>query len=278
LVEEVVTDRSQPITLDAFYPTLKHFLTVRQDKNILNIVRKAREKPDFMLRVLFSQTPIPFTIHDPTIAYLAAHGVIQNVNGNVEIPIPLYAKCLITAFRPVINGEVKDYTVGLDPFNEYLAGDRLNLHALIEKYRDYVRRRGFHAFDTEHLKEGAWHYSLDGFIHFFIQRAGGDTLVEVPSGRGRTDILILYKQRKYIIETKVYTDQSYFEQGKAQLADYLNSEGLEEGHYVDFSNRHRASDPLTADEVIQGKRIYTWIIPTDFKAPSRRGSRRRRTG
>ena len=32
LVTKMVPDRSQPITMDAFYPTLKHFLTERQDK------------------------------------------------------------------------------------------------------------------------------------------------------------------------------------------------------------------------------------------------------
>ncbi len=32
----------------------------------------------------------------------------------------------------------------------------------MNKYRQYVQRRGFKAFDTEKLKEGAWHYSFDG--------------------------------------------------------------------------------------------------------------------
>jgi hypothetical protein len=67
----------------------------------------------------------------------------------------------------------------------YLTSDnKLNINALLEEYRAYIRRRGFRAFDTEHLKEAAWHYSLDGFINFFIQRLGGETYVEVPSGRG----------------------------------------------------------------------------------------------
>jgi hypothetical protein len=141
---------------------------------------------------------------------------------------------------------------------------------LLQNYSAYVQRRGFHAFDTEHLKEGAWHYSLDGFLNFFIQRLGGDTLVEVPSGRGRTDILILYKGGKEIIETKVYLDQGYFDQGKTQLVDYLVSEGLDQGFYVVFSNKHGPTDPLYTEETIQGKRLYTWIIRTTFKAPSRR--------
>jgi len=55
----MVPERSQPITMEAFYPTLHHFLTERFDKNIVNIVQKAREKREFMLRILFGNTPIP---------------------------------------------------------------------------------------------------------------------------------------------------------------------------------------------------------------------------
>lgn len=65
------------------------------------------------------------------------------------------------------------YVSAQDTFPEYVVNGRLNLHGILNKYRDYVRRRGFRAFDTEHLKEGAWHYSLDGFINFFIERLGG---------------------------------------------------------------------------------------------------------
>jgi hypothetical protein len=130
---------------------------------------------------------------------------------NVEIPIPLYTKRLITAFRPLINGEASAYSLAYDLLGAYATGDQLHLNALLQSYGDYVQRHGFHAFDTKHLKEGAWHYSLDGFLYFFVQRLGGDTLVEVPSGRGRTDILIFYKGRKYIFETKIYSDRGYFE-------------------------------------------------------------------
>lgn len=44
LVETVVTDTSLPVTMAAYYRTLQHFLTERFDKNILNVVQKAREK------------------------------------------------------------------------------------------------------------------------------------------------------------------------------------------------------------------------------------------
>lgn len=158
----------------------------------------------------------------------------------------------------------------------------LNLAAILVKYREYVRRRGFQAFNVEQLKEGAWHYSLDGFLNFFIEQLGGNTFVETPSGRGRTDILILYRRQKYIIETKVFVTQARLQDGKVQLADYLKTEGLTEGYYVVFSNKHSERDTLDFDETIDGKRIYTYIILTNFTRPSRnkaakaaRGARKR---
>lgn len=79
----------------AFYTTLKHFLTERFDKNIINIVQKAKEKREFMLRVLFGDTPIPFTVDNPDIAYLYAHGVVDNRDGEVDVLVPLYSKRLM---------------------------------------------------------------------------------------------------------------------------------------------------------------------------------------
>lgn len=271
LVEKMVPDLTQPVTMAQVYPTIRHFLTARFDKNILNIVQKAREKSDFMLQVLFDDNPIPFTLNDPNIAYLYAHGVIDNIDDTVQIRVPLYSKALLTAFRPLINGETKHFTTSAhESLSQFVSDGGLNLHRLLEYYRAYVHRRGFRAFNTDQLKEGAWHYSLDGFLNFFIEQLNGEIFVEVPSGRGRTDLLILYQQHKYIIETKVFTTQRRYENGKHQLADYLSTEGLVEGYYVVFSNKHSETDTLFFDEMIDGKYIYTYIIRTNFPQSSRR--------
>jgi hypothetical protein len=82
LIEQVVTDRTQLVETQHFYKTLQHFLTERFDKNIINIVQKAREKKVFVLRLLFKETPILFSVHEPDIAWLYANGVINNINND----------------------------------------------------------------------------------------------------------------------------------------------------------------------------------------------------
>jgi hypothetical protein len=181
---------------------------------------------------------------------------------------------LITAFRPLINGEADHYlTSARDVLGDYLVEDgaELNINALLKTYRAYIHRRGFRAFDTENLKEGACHYSLDGYINFFVERLEGQTYIEVPSGRGRTDILIRYREQSYIIEVKIFSDDSYFKKGKGQLAAYLQSEGLAEGYYVVFSKIHTEADKLYDEDIIEGKQIYTHIIRTNFERPSEKG-------
>lgn len=261
---------NRTVTSDDFLVTLDYFLKSKYDKNILNIVQKAKEKKAFMCRLLFGDEPIDFCVDIEDIAYLHANGVIDNIEGDVGILVPLYSKRIITAFRPVYNGERRYYGLSAnDTFKEYLKGEGLNIHALLNKYRQYVRRRGFKAFDTEKLKEGAWHYSLDGFINFFIEALEGQTFLEVPSGAGRTDILIVYKNQRYIIETKVFSNNTILKNGKGQLAEYLKSEGLDEGYYVVFSNLHTDDDVLYFEEEIKRRQIYTYIICTHFETPCR---------
>ncbi len=270
LVTKVVPDRSQAITMEAIYPTLQFFLTQRLTKNIINIVQKAREKKDFMLKLLFQPEPLPFSLYDPDISWLYAHGVVDNLAGQTDISVPLYKKVLITAFRPLINGEARYYlTSAHDDVAQYLNPDgRLNLNALLMAYRAYVQRRGFRAFDAGNLRESACHYSLDGYLNFFIQQLGGQTYVEVPSGKGRIDILIRYQRQSYVIETKLFYHATYFKQGKGQLAAYLVTEGLTEGYYVVFSDMHTEADQLYNEETVAGKRIFTHIILTNFEQPS----------
>ena len=92
----------------------------------------------------------------------------------------------------------------------------------------------------------------------------------MPSGRGRTDILILYRERKYIIETKIFLSQTQYQHGKQQLADYLTTERIDEGFYVVFTQKHNAADSLFFDETVNGKRIRTYLIRVDFETPSTR--------
>jgi hypothetical protein len=70
-----------------------------------------------------------------------------------------------------------------------------------------------------------------------VRGEAGELRCEVPSGVGRMDIILTYKGKKYIIETKInrYNLTRTIKDGINQLSEkYLASESVEEGFLVIF--------------------------------------------
>lgn len=63
-------------------------------------------------------------------------------------------------------------------------------------------------------------------------------------------------------------DTFFYERGKKQLAEYLKSEGLQEGYYLVFSGHHDEEDPLYEENELDGVRIFSYVGRTQFEPPS----------
>ena len=91
--------------------------------------------------------------------------------------------------------------------------------------------------------------------------------IEVQTGRGRMDIIIIHNQQKYIVETKIWRGDSRYQAGKKQLAVYLRAEGVTEGYYIVFDHR-QDPEPRVEIETIEGLTIRSYVIPVMQEAPS----------
>ncbi len=91
--------------------------------------------------------------------------------------------------------------------------------------------------------------------------------LEVPTGRGRADLIIAHNGRRYIVETKVWRNERAYQVGKQQLAAYLKLEGEMEGYYVVFDYR-RSSESRFETNTVDGHTICSYIIPVLQEAPS----------
>ena len=91
--------------------------------------------------------------------------------------------------------------------------------------------------------------------------------LEAQTGRGRIDLLVTYNHRKYIVETKIWEGDRYYQAGKKQLAVYLKLEDAQEGYYVVFDHRNNPT-PRVETETIEGLTIRSYVIPVIQKQPS----------
>ena len=91
--------------------------------------------------------------------------------------------------------------------------------------------------------------------------------LEVQTGRGKIDLLIIHKQRKYIVETKIWEGERRYQAGKEQLLAYLKLEQVTEGYYVVFDHRQNTT-PRVETETFKGMSIRSYVIPVMQERPS----------
>ncbi len=230
------------LTYDDYLKVEHWYLNIAIDKNVANILNRARENRSFVERLLFTESKIPFKIDRPSIKSLHTNGLIQeDKDGNVTFWVPFYKKRLYDAFYPYTNGEKSGILRSIVVDELFDKNNKLKLDKLISGYKEYVKRRGFNVFrekdekgNYKSIKESALIYSFETYIQAFLQVVGAKSYREADTGLGKSDLIINVKSEEYLIESKIYYYESQFLTGKKQLAYSCESLGLNKGIYLVF--------------------------------------------
>ena len=202
---------------------------------------------------------------------LTMYGVIKKGSDRMcEIVNPIYQHRIMQAFKPAVNGLEETYFPedADKDFIDYLTSSgEIELEALLDNFKDFIARAGFRILQVpETPKEYVGQNLLYAYLDHFIRTIGADMFLEVQTGRGRIDLLILYNSRKYVVETKIWEGEKSYQVGKKQLVAYLKSEKVDEGYYVVFDHRSKPESRVET-EALEGVTIRSYIIPVIQENP-----------
>ncbi|MEY4926132.1 MAG: hypothetical protein RI894_568 [Bacteroidota bacterium] len=259
-----------------------NYTSIKINKNVSNIVEKAKNHRKFVEELLFDEKPRSYMVQDERIKELSVNGVITaDESDNIIFPVPLYRKCLHAAFAAPMNGESADIMGNLIIADYFLPNKQLNIDKMIRNYQVYAKRRGFRYFMHKDsrgrligLREAALVYSFEMYIQSFLTVLEGKSYLEAHVALGRTDLIVNIRGTELVIETKIFYDANKFEKGKIQLAYYIKSLNLTKGVYLVFANNSFNNPVLQeADETIEGINITTYLVwydvETDFSLPQK---------
>ena len=274
LTEEIRVPKTETITHSHF--AAAHTALLKEDNtNFAHLTANIQRNPRFesiLMQIASSEEGIRFNKRDEEMKELVTSGVIaEGADGQCVIVNPIYQACIMEAFQPLFNGLEQDYLpedthAG---FLDYLTPEgHLDMVSLLDNFRDFIARVGFRILQVPEIpRESVGQHLLATYLDNFVHIVGAHMYLEVPTGRGRTDLVILHKERKYIVELKLWGGAGLYEAGKQQLAAYLKLEGAVEGYYVVFDHR-AAPEPRTETEMIDGSRIRSYVIRVVQERPS----------
>ena len=274
LTEELNIPETEMIEIFHFSQAHARLIEER-NTNIEHLITNVRRDPRFermLMRIAFYGSSYNFTFHNETISELATYGIITNgQDGMCQILNPIYLHCIIQALKPLINGLEDEYLPEEGPidFSEYIAPTgHLQMQRLIENFKDFIARAGFRILQVPDTpQEFVGQYLLFAYLDELVKIVGATMYLEVPTGRGRADLIISHNRQTYIVETKVWRSERGYQAGKQQLATYLTSEGASEGYYVVFDYREN-SEPRAETDTVEGRTIHSYVIPVLQTPPS----------
>jgi hypothetical protein len=200
-----------------------------------NLYEKAKLYKETFVEIVFDN--VEYDPDNEDQSWLEQYGLIKNKGVNAVVANNIYKTRYVKTFFK----EVRAYDdLSLKTYE--LPGNHLDMKRILLNFGRYISQIGVKAFYAEEKPyEKTGQFLLTAWLYQFVKSGEGDVRDELLSGLGRMDIMLTYKGKKYIIETKVNRNDDIsgiIEEGISQLSEkYLATEDASEGYLVVFDTR-----------------------------------------
>ncbi|MCX6583036.1 MAG: hypothetical protein NT166_22900 [Candidatus Aminicenantes bacterium] len=149
------------------------------------------------------------------------------------------------------------------------AVDEQNLYIpnIIKRYQAYLsKNQGVFFKDVPRRKtdmriyEAIYHFNLFRYLYDLMTKRGVDVIPEFPTGNGKIDLILKYRNNKYALELKSFSDMSDFQQGIQQAADYGRQIDLNEISLVVFIEVTPA-EVKKLEKVVEKNGVNVTVLP-----------------
>ena len=255
LTVDIKPQTTDPITKEDVEKAVE-ILLYEENSHFDNITEKAKQYKETFIDIVFDGVEhIP---GDEEQSLLLTHGLIKAEGKNVRVSNPIYQKRFTRMF-------FRDIAEKVDvSFRRYYLPDgSLNMERVLIDFEKYIAQIGAAAFySTNKPMEVTGKFQLTAWLYQFVSEGTGELYYESRTGLGIMDIMLIYKNKKYIIETKVKRYSGTVDEALEQLAEkYLLPERVSHGYIVIFDPKTRVGELCTPQKhILEGKEILSFNI------------------
>ena len=141
--------------------------------------------------------------------------------------------------------------------NQFIVCGMLRMELVMKKLYEYFESVFFDADEKFIEEEGRRIFLM--FLRPIINGAGNYYIEAQTRDKSRTDVIVDYRGRQFIIELKLWRGKKYHHDGQVQLAEYLEQYHQDRGYLLTFNfNKHKQIG--VTESVCDGKQILEVIV------------------
>lgn len=220
---------------------VKYILNDRDDNLCCSFIKKTDDYPalrEMLHNMLYNGIEYSYNPDDKITNIGFMFSFLKKVENKVWIQNRILETRLYNMFFEE-EQRSKFYQNGSYDKNGFITPDGLDMPKILQKFSEHYNKI-FNDTDEEFIEsQGRKLFLLylrpiiNGIGHYYIEAETRD--------RTRTDIIIDYKSKQYIIELKIWRGEQYNNKGEIQLSEYLNHFDLNEGYMVSYNFNKKKS-------------------------------------
>jgi hypothetical protein len=225
---------SEPIDEQDVEKAMQILLKERND-HFNNLYEKAKLYKETFIEIVFDH--VDYNPDDEDQSWLEQYGLVKNNEGNAVVANNIYKTRYVKTFFKEVKADED-----ISPQAYALPGGRFDMNRILLNFDQYIAQIGVSAFYKEKKPyEKTGQFLLTAWLYQFVKGGEGDLRYEVRNGLGRMDVLLTFKGKRYIIETKMNHRDDItltLEEGITQVTQkYLATEAAAEGYLVIFDTK-----------------------------------------
>ncbi|HLP60016.1 MAG TPA: ATP-binding protein [Candidatus Deferrimicrobium sp.] len=274
LTETYNHDPKKSISMSNFdeaYGAATHILP---NNNILNLISKVAKPPydETVIKFFETNEKTVFNFDDKNLNYLYMNGVITEEKVGtkeyyVKFSCPFVQKRIFNYFSNRFFSYLGQLVHPLDAMEDAVDEENLYLPNIIKRYQAYLtKNQGVFFRKVPRRKtdmkiyEAIFHFNLFRYLYDLLKKRGVEVIPEFPTGNGKIDLILTYREKKYALELKSFSDMSDFHRGIDQAADYGRQTGLKEISFVIFVELS-PEEAKQLEKVVEKNGIKVTVLP-----------------
>jgi hypothetical protein len=266
IVREIAADAPLlPITAEMVSEAIQE-LILRWDAHFDSLMaRLQEERVRRVIEPIIVGEETAFDLDSGDYSYVKDMGLIRDDCGRIEPANPIYGEIIVRTLSRRTQAAIESGG-NAHPIPRYLKDGALDMDVLLGDFQVFWRENEAIWRSKYDYQEAAPHLILQAFLQRVVN-GGGRIIREMAAGTGRSDLCIVYHDRKYPIELKIRRDGSSMQKGVEQTAGYMERLGCAEGWLVLFDQTEgvRWEDRLFVKKENTGGKIVTvygcWCTP-----------------
>lgn len=222
--------------------------------------KKIEDYPELkkiLYAILFRGESYPYNPDNFAIDIGTMFGFIREKNGQIAIANRIFETRLYNLFLSEELTSSAIYQSGEREKNQFITDGILNMELVLEKFM--VHFHDIYGENTEAFVEENGRRLFLLYLKPIINGTGNYYIEAQTRDQTRTDIIVDYLGRQYVIELKIWHGNEYNRRGERQLLEYLEYYHLEKGYLLSF-NFNKSKNTGIKETELDHKKIFEVVV------------------